>query len=175
MAASYRGRYTPGIIEVPSGGSLKLNGTAVTATAAELNLLDASNTEPSDSAWAAVTRWAKVEYDFATDGGAVSTIDLGVTIPDNAIALSCIVEKISAFTSGGAATVGLKIEGSGDVINASTAFNNAQYTAAIAPATALASAQFKTTAARNVSLEVGAHALTAGKYNFHIEYLVGEA
>ena len=175
MAASYRGRYTPGVIEVPSSGSLKLNGTAVTATASELNLLDASNTEPADAAWAAVTRWAKVEYDFATDGGAVSTIDLGVTIPDNAIVLTCIVEKITAFTSGGAATVGLKIESSGDVIGASTAFDNAQYSTAIVPGVALASSQFKTTAARNVSLEIGAHAITAGKYNFHIEYLIGEA
>jgi len=175
MAASYRGRYTPGIIEVPSGGQLKLSGTAVVASAAELNLLSASNLEPADAPWAALSRWAKVEYDFATDGGAVSTIDLGVTIPDNAILLSCIVEKITQFTSGGAATVGLKVESSGDVIAAATAFSNAQYTAAIAPGVALSSTQFKTTAPRNVSLEIGAHAITAGKYNFHIEYIIGEA
>lgn len=173
MAASYRGRYTPGTIEVPAGGSLKLAGTAISSSAAELNLLDADNTEPADGAWAALTRWAKVEYDFATDGGAISAINLGVAIPNNAILLSGIVEKISAFTSGGSATVAISVEGANDVITA-TAFDNAQFTANIAPAAALAGTQFKTTDARNVTLTIAGAPITAGKYNFHLEYLIGE-
>jgi len=173
MAASYRGRYTPGALEVPSGGTLKLAGTAVTSTASELNLLDASNTEPASGPWVAVSRWAKAEYDFAGAGGAIGDFDLGVTIPDNAVVLSCIIEKITAFTSGGSATVALKIEGAGDCV-AATAFDNAAFTGAVTVGAALGSTKFKTTAARNVTMTVATAALTAGKYNFHIEYLIGE-
>lgn len=171
--AGYRGREFPGTLNVAGTGGLQLSGVPVLSTAAELNLLDADNTEPVDGSWAALTRWAKVEYDFATDGGAISAIDLGVTIPDNAIVLSGVVEKLTAFASSGSATVALKIEGANDVITA-TAFDNAQFTAGIAPAAALASTQFKTTAARNVTLTIAGAVLTAGKYNFHIEYLIGE-
>ena len=173
--AGYRGRSFPGTLNVAGVGGLKLAGSPVTSTAAEINLLDADNTEPADGAWAALTRWAKVEYDFATDGGAVdpSGINLGVTIPNNAIVLSGVVEKLTGFASSGSATVALKVEGANDVITA-TAFDNAQFTAGIAPAAALAGTQFKTTDARAVTLTIAGAALTAGKYNFHIEYLIGE-
>lgn len=171
MAASYRGRYTPGIIEVPSSGSLKLNGTAVTSSAAELNLLDADNTEPADGTWAAVTRWAKAEYDFAVDGGDVGDISLGVTIPDNAIIASGFVEGITAVTSGGSATVAIKLESAADVLNATA---KGSFTATgVIPCT-VAAAPFKLTAQRTVTITVATAALTAGKFNVWIEYLVGE-
>ncbi len=174
MAASYRGRYTPGTIEVPSGGALKLSGTTVSSTAAELNILDASNTEPAEGAWTSVYRVAKATYDFDADGGAVSTIDLGITIPDNALVTSCVLEKITGFASSGSATVALGLESTTDII-AATAFNNAALTQVVAYGAALASAPFKTTAARNVQITIGTAALTAGKFNFYIEYLVGSS
>ena len=173
MAASYRGKYTPGLIEVPTTSTLRLGGSACTATGSELSLLDADNTEPASGAWVAVSRWAKAEYDFAGAGGAIGDFDLGVTIPDNALVLSCIVERLTAFTSGGSATVALKIEGANDVITA-TAFDNAQFTGEVVAGAAVASTKFKTTQARNVTMTVATAALTAGKYNFHIEYLIGE-
>lgn len=173
MAASYRGKYTPGLIEVPTTSTLRLGGSAVTATGAELSLLDADNTEPADAPWAAVSRWAKVEYDFATDGGTVGEKALGVSLPDNALVLSCIVEKVTVFASSGSATVALHAEGAGDIL-AATAFDNAQYTVDVAPAAALAASKFKTTASREIKLTIATAALTAGKYNFHIEYLIGE-
>ena len=68
--------------------------SASTISVAELNLLDASNTEPSDGPFS-LARWAKAEYDFAVDGGAVSAIGLGVTIPDNSIILDGFVEILT--------------------------------------------------------------------------------
>ena len=172
MAASYRGRYTPGIIEVPSSGSLKLNGTAVTASAAELNLLDADNTEPADGTWAAVTRWAKAEYDFAVDGGDVGDISLGVTIPDNAIIVGGFIEGITSVTSGGSATVAVKLQSAADVAGAT---GKATLTGtAVVPCSAVLSTPFKLTAQRTVTITVATAAITAGKFNVWIEYFVGE-
>ena len=90
-----------------------------TATAAELNLLDESNTEPSDGAFASVSRWAKAEYDFAVDGGAISAIGLGVTIPDNAIVTGGFVEVVTTCTSSDdSGTMALHIQTANDLVTA---------------------------------------------------------
>jgi hypothetical protein len=169
----YRGRGFPGTVNVAKAGGLSLAGTAVTATAAELNLLDADSTEPADGAWAATTRWAKAEYDFAVDGGVAGDISLGVTIPDNAIITGAFVEGITAVTSSGAATVAVKLQSAADVLGAT---GKAALTGtAVVPGAAVMSAPFKLTAARVVTITVGTAALTAGKFNVWIEYFVGEA
>jgi hypothetical protein len=160
-------------LDVAKTGGLSLEGTAVTATAAELNLLDADNTEPADGALAAVTRWAKAEYDFAVDGGDVGDIALGVTIPDNAIIVGGFVEGITQVTSGGSATAAVKLQSAADVLAAT---GKAALTGtAVIPAAAVLAAPFKLTAARVVTITVATAAITAGKFNVWIEYFVGEA
>ncbi len=49
-------------------------------------------------------------YDFATDGGAVSSITLSDNkyrskLPEGAIVLNCVLKVLTAFTSGGSATL----------------------------------------------------------------------
>ena len=169
----YRGRGFPGTVNVAKVGGLSLAGTAVTATASELNLLDADSTEPADGAWAATTRWAKAEYDFATDGGGQGDIALGVTIPDNAIVIGGFLEGITAVTSGGSATVAIKLQSAADILAAT---GKASLTGtAVIPGAAVMSAPFKLTAARVVTITVATADLTAGKFNVWIEYFVGEA
>jgi hypothetical protein len=171
--AGYRGRDFPSTVNVAATGGLKLAGTSVTATAAELNLLDASNTEPADGAWASVTRWAKAEYDFAVDGGVAGDISLGVNIPDNAVILGGFVEGITAVTSSGGATIAVKLQSAADILGAT---GKASFTGtAVLPCAAVLAGPFKCTAARTVTITVATAALTAGKFNVWIEYLQGEA
>tara|TARA_Y100001963_G_scaffold148235_1_gene225779 strand:- start:697 stop:1212 length:516 start_codon:yes stop_codon:yes gene_type:complete len=170
--AGYRGRGFPGTLNVAGTGGLKLGGTSVTSTAAELNLLDADNTEPADGPWAAVTRWAKAEYDFAVDGGVAGDISLGVKIPDNAIVVGGFIEGITSVTSSGSATVAVKLQSAADVAGAT---GKAALTGtAVVPCSAVLSAPFKLTAERTVTITVAVAALTAGKFNVWIEYFVGE-
>lgn len=151
----------------------------VTATAAELNLLDASNTEPADGAWAGLLRVAKVEYDFATDGGAIGAIDLGVTIPDNALILGGFVDVITTCTSAtDAGTGALHIQSADDMV-AAVAINNGANPwdagkHAIVPDLSDISTAVQTTAARAITFTIAAEAFTAGKFNAYFYYVICE-
>jgi hypothetical protein len=111
------------------------------------------------------------EYDFAIDGGAISTIPLrsnSGAIPAGADIVSGYIDVITQLTSGGAATIGVNAEAAGDLVAAATGV--ATYTAGrknVLPADASGSATAKnsirTTAARVPAITVAAFALTAGK------------
>ena len=81
--------------------TLQIGGTAVTSTAAELNLLDASvASEASDGQWAIVERIAKATLD-SNDWPLSSTpVSLGVTIPDNAILTKIVFDTTQTFAAG---------------------------------------------------------------------------
>jgi hypothetical protein len=65
------------------------------------------------------TKWMRARYDFAVDGGAVSTITISdENIPTNAIILGGVVEVDVAVTSGGAATLAIQVEAAGDIVAA---------------------------------------------------------
>jgi hypothetical protein len=112
-------------------------------------------------------------YDFAVDGGAVGDITLrGDTIPSGAVLLDAYVKVTTALTSGGSATVALKVEGAADVNNAdaidgapwsTTGAKRADFGATTAPVT--------TTAARSIKATVGTAALTAGAFTVVVEYI----
>lgn len=111
------------------------------------------------------------EWDFAVDGGAVSTIPLRSkdgAIPAGADIIGGYIDVQTQLTSGGAATIGVNSEAAGDLVAAATAVGT--YTAGrknILPAEASGSATAKnsirTTAARVPAITVAAFALTAGK------------
>ena len=86
---------------------------------AELNMLDASNTEPADGPMS-LSRWAKAEYDFAVDGGTVAAHGLGVTIPDNAIIVGGFIEVITTYTTASTdnGTMAISVEGANDIVTA---------------------------------------------------------
>jgi len=120
------------------------------------------------------------EYDFAVDGGLVSTIALrgggaiGSTIPTGSIIVSGYVDILTTCTSGGAATIAAQAEAANDILSAVAV---ASWTAGVknilpAPTSGAltASTGVKTTAARQISIVIGAFALTAGKFRIVLVY-----
>lgn len=116
---------------------------------------------------------AVATYSFATHGGAVGDIALtSDSIPSGAVLLDAYIKVTTALTSGGSATVAIKVEGAAD-INAADAISGApwsttgakraDFTATTAPVT--------TTAARNIVATVAVAALTAGAFTVVVEYI----
>ena len=110
-------------------------------------------------------------YDFAVQGGAISTIGLiGATpILNGWVIVSGYVDVITPLTSGGAATIAAQVEAANDVL---TAVAVASWTAGrknilpgYAPGALTASSLIKTTAARDISIVIATAALTAGKFS----------
>lgn len=120
-------------------------------------------------------KFARALYDFAVEGGAISTITLrGDKIPASAIVVDAFIEVDTAVTSGGAATVSIGVEAAADL--------RAADALATAPALSTAGTKrsavrngstnpTKTTALRSVSIVVGTAALTAGKFSVVLAYV----
>lgn len=129
-------------------------------------------------------RIAKATYSFAEHGGAVSTIGLGVTLPDNAIVVRTFYEVITTLTSNAGtdgATISFDIP-TNDVAGlvAATAISaggniwDAGYHEGIQDGAA-ANFAVKTTAARELSVTIGVEAIdAAGIVDFFCEYVVTE-
>ncbi|WP_405149445.1 hypothetical protein OG589_14550 [Sphaerisporangium sp. NBC_01403] len=123
---------------------------------------------------------ARGEYDFAVDGGAVSTITLrsapgdsnGNEIPAGSLIMGGYIEVDTAVTSGGAATVAVNSEGAGD-LQAAAAVSGAPWSTtgrkAITPVFTVGTS-VKTTVRRNLAVTVAAAALTAGRFRVVVMY-----
>lgn len=123
---------------------------------------------------------AIAEYDFAVDGGAVSTItlrtasgdSLGNSLPTGSVIHSGYIEVDTILASGGAATVSVGSEAAGDLLGA-TAFGSSPWSStgrkSITPA-ATGATSVKTTAARSISIAVATAALTGGKFRVVVFY-----
>lgn len=112
-------------------------------------------------------------YDFTTDGGAVGDITLrGDQIPSGAVLTDALIHVDTVPTSGGAATVAIKVENAADV-NAADAISGAPWssTGAKRGDFTSASAPIKTTAARSIVATVGTATLTAGKFSVVVFYV----
>jgi hypothetical protein len=115
------------------------------------------------------------EYDFAVDGGAISTIPLRSSdgpIPAGSYILSGVLDVLTGFTTGTAAVAGLQAEAANDLV-ASTIVSGAPYSTtglkSIIPVGAGATA-VKTTAARTPSMVVATGTITAGKCRLVLIY-----
>lgn len=117
----------------------------------------------------------RARYDFAVDGGAVGDIDLTKTaaIPANAVIMGGFVEVDTALTSGGSATVAIKVEAANDIVNAA-AISGAPWSStgrkSVIPVFTGATT-VKTTAARKVVATVATAALTAGVFDVVLHYI----
>jgi hypothetical protein len=120
------------------------------------------------------------EYDFATDGGAISTIVLrcnggsvGPELPAGSIIIGGHIEIDTALTSGGAATVGVNSEAAGDLLAPITVAGAPWSTTgrkSIIPAfTGVTTV--KTTVSRTLAITISAFVLTAGKFRVVVHYL----
>lgn len=160
-----------------SDGGLKLGagaGTAISATAAEINTLDDS------AAFAdglSRVRVATATYDFAEHGGAISAIGLGVSLPDNAIVLDGMVDVITTLQTAGAdaGTIALSVEGADDIVAAIAVSDGTNPwdagPQAIKPLGTSATA-VKTTAAREITATIAGQVVTAGKFVVFLRYVL---
>jgi hypothetical protein len=114
------------------------------------------------------------DYDFATDGGAASTItlrnsdSLGNLIPSGAVITGGFIDVTSACLSA-TGTMALTAESAGDLV---VAVGQASWTAgrkSIVPAGTGATA-IKTTAARSLSITIATAAFTAGTFKVTVFY-----
>lgn len=122
-------------------------------------------------------KFARGRYDFAVDGGAVSTIAISAEkIPAGAIILGGLVEVDTAVVGTGA-SVAVQVEGAGDIV-AAAAVSGAPWSTtgrkSVIPAFTGATT-VKTTAARDISVVIAAAALTAGQLDVLLAYtLMGD-
>jgi hypothetical protein len=164
-----------GEVDIESGGALKIAGTQVTASAAELNELD------NDAAVAdghGRVRVARATYDISGgDDGTVGSHGLGVTIPDNAIIIDGVIDVITTFNDGSddSATIAIQVEGANDIVTA-TAISGGIWDAGlqdIIPDGA-ATNMVKTTAAQEITAVVADDEIDAGKLVVFLRYVVSE-
>ncbi len=112
-------------------------------------------------------------YDFAVDGGAVGAITLrGDQIPAGAIVVDAYAKVTTPVTSGGAATLAVKVEGAAD-INAADVVSGAPWSSAGAKRLdfGATTAPILTTVARSIVATVAVAALTAGVFVVVVEYV----
>lgn len=114
-------------------------------------------------------RVAYSEYSFAKDGGVVGDIVLrGSVLPAGAVITNGYLDVETAVTSGGAATLALKLVTAADLMPAMEKGNfpiNALFDIGVAGIGPL-------TAYKTPTLTVGAVALTAGKFTLALEYII---
>ena len=160
-------------------GGVELSGTAVTSSAAELNLLDGASAPAADGL--GFLRVARATYDFAEHGGAISAIGLGVTIPDNAIVCGGFIDVVTTCTTAAAdaGTMAIHVQSANDIVTATAVSAGGNiWDAGLHPIVPKAntpeSTGIKLTAAREITATIATQAFTAGKFNVFLYYLVGD-
>ena len=115
------------------------------------------------------------EYDFAVDGGAISTIVLRSQdgpIPAGSYIVSGILDILTLFTTGTAAVAALTVEAANDIVS-STIVSGAPYSTtglkSIIPVGTGATA-IKTTVTRAPSIVIATGTITAGKLRLVLFY-----
>lgn len=124
-----------------------------------------------------VTGNAKMTYDFAVDGGAISTItpSNSPTLPAGAIILGGTIDITTQLTSGGAATIALGLGAGAQVAALKAATAVATWVVgqlAMIPVFTAAT-YVKVAAATPLTVTIAAQALTAGKFDVNVVYVQG--
>lgn len=134
--------------------------------------------DPTTSGAVGTRRTLRADYDFAVNGGAVSTIALlgATTIPASAVVTEGYIDVVTACTSGGAATIAVQVQSAGDIVAATAVASWTTGIKNVLPAdtsgSLTAATAVKTTAARDVSVVIAAQPLTAGKFSVYLTYVV---
>lgn len=118
----------------------------------------------------------KAQYDYSTHGGAVGDISItGVTIPINALVTRAWLDVLTQpASSGNTASVAVKVQGAADLYAATSVGSLTAGRKDGIPQDA-ASQIIKLTAERTPAITVSTQALTAGKINIFIEYMVSDS
>ena len=125
-------------------------------------------------------RVARATYDFAVNGGAISAINLGVTIPDNAIVCGGFIDVITTCITAGAdaGTMAISIQAANDIVSAvavSAGGNawDAGLHAIVPKANTPETTGIKLTADRAITATIATQVFTAGKFVVYLYYLEG--
>lgn len=125
-----------------------------------------------------VKKIARGIYDFSVNGGAVgSTVILlpqDNLLPDNAIITNVYVDVLTTCTSGGSATVGLRLNSGTDALGATAVASLTAGAIIAGTPDGTAANMVKLTADRNITVVIATAALTAGKFAVFVEYVVSE-
>ena len=111
-------------------------------------------------------------YDFDSDGGAVSTISFGASLPANAAILRVWTDTQTAVTSGGSAT--FQVKAGATTLIAAEGFDDATHGIDATGLIEQITTPKKITAESELSLAIAVAALTAGKVRFIVEYCISE-
>lgn len=119
-------------------------------------------------------------YDFAVDGGAISTITLrgggaiGSLVPAGSVVTGGFIDVETALT-GATATIAVNLEGAGDIVAATAVASWTTGRKNILPADTTGSlsagTHVKTTVPRSIAITIATAALTAGKFKVVLEYV----
>lgn len=121
----------------------------------------------------------KAIYDFSVLGGALNaTLTLRgddgkpVIIPKNAVIIDCYIDVLTPLTTSASGTMALQAQAANDL---HTALAAASYTGIVAcvPVGTAASA-IKMTSDGTLKAVIATGAITAGKFNLHVQYVMSE-
>ncbi len=164
------------VISVDASG-LKINGTAVTATAAEIN----SGVQPAAVGTDGLGRRGVARFTYDATGTAAlrtqAAHGTGVTLPINAVVIGGFYDVNTAFTStNSTATIAISVEAANDILTATAVSNAILGTIgrkAIVPKNNTPeSTSVKATAAREITVTIGVEAILGGKLTGFLEYVV---
>lgn len=108
-------------------------------------------------------------YNFAVDGGVVSTIGMGVFLPAGAVVHWGVAQVVTALTSGGAATIAVGWTGDTGALLAATAVASWSDNAVL-EGVDLIVAMVKVTAIQQLAVTIATADLTAGLFYYTCEY-----
>lgn len=121
------------------------------------------------------SRTARATWDFATDGGAVSAIGLGVTLPAKSIIEHAYFYTVTQVTAGGSSTGALSCEDANNLYSAASQTETAAgtITEGVADGT---TTNFVSNIANACELTwtIASVQASAGKINFFVKYTVAE-
>jgi len=128
-----------------------------------------------------------VQYSFALDGGAINSAGVklrvpashggaaapSATLPKGAIVIGCYIDVITALTTSASGTMALGTGASQTDILGATAASSYTGIVACTP-TGTAASAIKLAADVTPKFTIATGAITAGKFNLHIQYLLSD-
>lgn len=120
----------------------------------------------------------KCSWDFSVQGGAVGTVNLldddgnPAVLPINAIITQVYTDEVTNVTTSASGTLSLGANTTTDLLGATAAATFAGIQAGVPVGTA--ATMVKCTAARNLTASIATGALTAGKLNVFVEFVISD-
>lgn len=119
-----------------------------------------------DQIAAQTPKTVQVTWNFATNGGAIGTIPLGVTLPNNAIITSVVTDVTTATTGTATGTIQLNVPTDGNLGVATVSNNQTAEVVQVIP-----TSPTKLTGARQLQATIATQTFTAGVITWSVTYI----